>query len=107
MRDRQIVFVRMDSLATRLPEGCVSEIVSFTSASDASRLSSVSKEFKSAAESDLVWESFLPLDYQDIISTAVYPVKFATKKDLYIRLSDSPVLIHGGKMVTFMFYFTY
>ncbi|KAL8491237.1 hypothetical protein ACS0TY_023039 [Phlomoides rotata] len=88
----------MDSLVTRLPEECIAEIVSFTSASDASRSSMVSKEFKTAAENDLVWERFLPLDYQEIVSTAVYPLKFATKKELYIRLSDSPLLIHGGKM---------
>ncbi|KAI3459641.1 hypothetical protein Pfo_016304 [Paulownia fortunei] len=87
----------MDACA-RLPEGCISEILSFTSALDASRSSMVSKEFKSAAENDHVWERFLPLDCQEIISTSVSPVKYATKKDLYFSLCDSPVLINGGKM---------
>lgn len=101
----QCVSNKMECVVSRLPEECIAEIVSFTSASDASRSSTVSKEFKSAAENELVWERFLPLDYQEIISTAVYPLKFATKKQLYIRLSDSPVIIHGAKMVTFTFYF--
>ncbi|PIN11256.1 hypothetical protein CDL12_16135 [Handroanthus impetiginosus] len=87
----------MDPFA-RLPEGCISEILSFTSALDASRSSMLSKEFKSAAENNVVWENFLPQDYQEIISTAVYPVKYATKKELYFSLCDSPLLIHGGKM---------
>ncbi|KAK6145841.1 hypothetical protein DH2020_019710 [Rehmannia glutinosa] len=87
----------MDTLSI-LPEGCISEILSFTSALDASRSSIVSKEFKSAAENDDVWKKFLPPDYEEIISTSVSPVKYATKKDLYIRLCGSPLLINGGKM---------
>ncbi|XP_047951284.1 F-box protein PP2-B11-like [Salvia hispanica] len=82
----------------RLPEDCISEILSYTSAVDASRSSAVSKELKSVAQSDVVWERFLPLDYQEIISKAVSPLKYATKKDLYFSLSDSPILIDQGKM---------
>ncbi|KAH6778142.1 hypothetical protein C2S52_006343 [Perilla frutescens var. hirtella] len=87
----------MDYFA-RLPEGCISEILSRTSALDASRSSVVSKEVRSVAQNDLVWERFLPLDYQEIISTAVSPLKYATKKDLYFTLSHSPLLINQAKM---------
>ncbi|KAG6423028.1 hypothetical protein SASPL_113411 [Salvia splendens] len=82
----------------RLPEDCISEILSYTSAVDASRSSAASKELKSVAQNDVVWERFLPLDYQEIISKAVSPLKYATKKDLYFSLSDSPILIDQGKM---------
>ncbi|XP_073136273.1 F-box protein At2g02240-like [Henckelia pumila] len=87
----------MDPFA-RLPEGCISEILSLTSPPDASRSSIVSKEFKSAVESDAVWERFLPCDCPDIISKSVSPLKYATKKDLYFHLCHSPVLVDGGKM---------
>ncbi|XP_057783627.1 F-box protein At2g02240-like [Salvia miltiorrhiza] len=82
----------------KLPEGCISEILSHTSALDASRSSVVSKELNSVAQNDLVWDRFLPLDYQDIISKAVSPLKYATKKDLYFTLSHFPILIHQPKM---------
>ncbi|KAI3840611.1 hypothetical protein MKX03_004623 [Papaver bracteatum] len=83
----------------RLPEGCISDILSLTTPADACRSSLVSTLFKSAANSDVVWEKFLPGDYQEIISRAFYPflsVATTTKKELYYRLSDYPLLIDGG-----------
>ncbi|KAL7081368.1 hypothetical protein ACP275_14G035600 [Erythranthe tilingii] len=88
----------MDCFA-RLPEGCISEILSLTSALDATRSSILSKQFKSAAQGDYVWGRFLPPDYREIISTSVSPLhKCDTKKDLYFSLCDSPILINGAKM---------
>jgi len=43
-----------------LPEGCIADILSCTTPTDACRLSLVSKLFHSAAESDALWERFLP-----------------------------------------------
>ncbi|GAA0161210.1 hypothetical protein LIER_17575 [Lithospermum erythrorhizon] len=51
-----------------LPEDCISEIISWTSPLDAAKLCVTSKAFKAAADSDTVWKTFLPSDYQDIIS---------------------------------------
>ncbi|KAF8388370.1 hypothetical protein HHK36_027036 [Tetracentron sinense] len=81
-----------------IPEGCKSKILSFTSPRDVCRSSLVSSNFRSAGESDIIWEKFLPSDYQDIISSSVSPspVVFCSKKDLYFRLCDSPILIDGG-----------
>ncbi|KAJ4957167.1 hypothetical protein NE237_013950 [Protea cynaroides] len=45
-----------------LPEGCISNILSLTSPSDACRSSVVSSVFRSAADSNSVWERFLPSD---------------------------------------------
>ncbi|KAI3967622.1 hypothetical protein MKW92_003497 [Papaver armeniacum] len=82
----------------RLPEGCISDILSLTTPADACRSSLVSTLFKSAADSDALWEKFLPADYQDIISRAFYPFLSvaSSKKELYYRLSDYPLLIDGG-----------
>ncbi|KAK3019188.1 hypothetical protein RJ639_002960, partial [Escallonia herrerae] len=54
--------------------------------------------FKSAADSDTVWERFLPPDHPEIVARSVSPVVYATKKQLYFGLCDSPILIDGGKM---------
>ncbi|CAA3007873.1 Hypothetical predicted protein [Olea europaea subsp. europaea] len=44
------------------------------------------------------WERLLLPDYEDIISRSADPVVYATKKDLYLSLRDSPILHDGGKM---------
>ncbi|XP_026459571.1 F-box protein PP2-B10-like [Papaver somniferum] len=82
----------------RLPEGCVSDILSLTTPADVCRSSLVSTLFRSAAESDAFWGKFLPADYEKIISRASNPISSATlsKKDLFYRLSDNPLLIDGG-----------
>ncbi|PSR98453.1 F-box protein [Actinidia chinensis var. chinensis] len=83
---------------TTLPEGCVSDILSLTSPPDACRSSAISKGFKSVADSDSVWDRFLPSDHQAIISRAESPVVFSTKKQLFSRLAHSHILIDGGKL---------
>ncbi|CAA2975747.1 F-box At2g02240-like [Olea europaea subsp. europaea] len=87
--------MNMDPFA-RLPEECISTILSLTSPMDATRFSIVSHRFKSASDSDNVWERFLPPDYQQIISTSASPVSYATKKDLYFTLCHSSILLHEG-----------
>ncbi|KAI3977788.1 hypothetical protein MKX01_040533 [Papaver californicum] len=82
----------------RLPEGCISDILSLTSPADVCRSSLFSTLFKSAADSDALSEKFLPADYQDIISRAFYPFLSvaSSKKELYSRLCDYELLIDGG-----------
>ncbi|EXB60973.1 F-box protein [Morus notabilis] len=81
-----------------LPEDCVSTILSLTSPQDACRSSLVSSTFNSAAESDVVWEKFLPSDYQELLLRLVNdnPLKHPTKKELFFHLCN-PVLIDGGR----------
>ncbi|KAL7205326.1 hypothetical protein ACSBR2_018303 [Camellia fascicularis] len=78
-----------------LPEDSVSTILSNTSPLDACRFSLVSSSFRSAANSDIVWKRFLPSDYEDIVSRSVTPLKFTSKKELFVCLCD-PILIDGG-----------
>ncbi|XP_062084251.1 F-box protein PP2-B3-like [Humulus lupulus] len=79
-------------------EGCIADIISFTTPRDACRLCSVSTTFRSAAESDTVWEKFLPPDFSSVISRSTHPPTFSRLKDLYISLCDQPLLIDGGRM---------
>ncbi|MCL7047655.1 hypothetical protein MKW94_019946 [Papaver nudicaule] len=81
-----------------LLEGCVSAILSLTSPRDACRSCLVSSLFKSAAESDGVWEKFLPSGYREIISrsSSYSGINFpSSKKQLYFRLVNDPLLIDG------------
>ncbi|XP_042957805.1 F-box protein At2g02240-like [Carya illinoinensis] len=58
----------METHITRIvPEECIANIISNTSPRDACRLSLVSRGFKIAAASNLVWERFLPPDHWNII----------------------------------------
>ncbi|XP_038970928.1 F-box protein At2g02240-like isoform X2 [Phoenix dactylifera] len=80
-----------------LPEGCISHVISLTSPADSCRSTAVCTTFLSAAVSDTVWERFLPPDYQSILSRAVHPVEYSSKKELFFRLCE-PILIDDGKM---------
>ncbi|KAJ0034383.1 hypothetical protein Pint_25376 [Pistacia integerrima] len=83
------------------PEECISETISFTCARDACRFSVVSTVFKSAADSDAVWEKFLPSDCREIISGSASPLLLTTnlsKKDLYLHLCHNPIIINNGTM---------
>ncbi|XP_044470158.1 F-box protein At2g02240-like [Mangifera indica] len=84
-----------------LPEDCISKIISLTCAPDACNSSVVSRAFKSAADSDAVWENFLPSDYREIISGSASPSLLTSnlsKKDLYRRLWHNPIIINNGTM---------
>ncbi|KAJ4957351.1 hypothetical protein NE237_014134 [Protea cynaroides] len=76
----------------------MADILSRTSPRDACRLSVVSTIFRSVADSDSVWERFLPSDIQSILSTSVSSSlsNFSSKKELFLHLSDNPVLINNG-----------
>ncbi|KAL4574676.1 hypothetical protein LXL04_021512 [Taraxacum kok-saghyz] len=91
----------VDDFFWSLPEGFVAKALSLTSPRDACRLSLVSSLFRSAAEWDAVWETFLPLDYQKIVAEAEVEdggcsLSFSSKKQLYLRLCDRPLIIDGG-----------
>lgn len=85
-----------------LPEGCVADIVSHTTPVDACHMALVSTTFHSIADSDPVWETFLPRDYRQLISRAVdhhLLASLPSKKDVYLYLSDHPLIIDAGAMV--------
>nr|AFK39520.1 unknown [Lotus japonicus] len=80
-----------------LPEGCIAAILCRTTPVDAARLAVVSKTFYSAADSDAVWNHFLPSDYHSIVSQSPSLANAPSNKALYLALSDRPVIIDHGK----------
>ncbi|XP_028791938.1 F-box protein At2g02240-like [Neltuma alba] len=83
-----------------LPADCISNIISLTSPKDACRSSSVSSLFKTAEDSDNVWEKFLPQDYKDMIaeSSSQSFISSLNKKQIFFHLCDHPVLLNDGEM---------
>ena len=87
-----------------LPECCLAHVMVLTSPRDACRCAAVSPSFRAAAESDAVWDRFLPPDYRAILASASAPPQAchgASKKDIYFGLCDNTntVLVDDGKMV--------
>ncbi|MCD7457431.1 hypothetical protein HAX54_035079 [Datura stramonium] len=81
-----------------LPEGCIADILALTSPPDVCRFSLVSTSLRSTADSDSVWEKFLPSDYRSIIARSSTPIPdFRSLKDLYVYLSHHPILIDEGR----------
>eukprot|EP01018_Ginkgo_biloba_P009132 Gb_37180 [translate_table: standard] len=80
-----------------LPENCISVILSFTTPKDVCSLAPVSPIFRAAANSDCVWEAMLPPRYLKILSAAVSPLVFSSKKELYFLLCDSIRIDNGTK----------
>ncbi|XP_059313243.1 F-box protein PP2-B15-like [Lycium ferocissimum] len=78
-----------------LPEDCISTIICLTSPPDALKLSLVNSIFRSVAELDCVWNAFLPSDWQEIAGNSVTPLKFSSKRELFLCLCSS-ILIDGG-----------
>ena len=74
-----------------LPNDCISHILSLTSPGDLCRCALVSTEFCSAAQSDVVWNQFLPSCLEEILSGSV----FDSKKDLYFQLRGAGILVDG------------
>ncbi|KAL9408681.1 hypothetical protein AB3S75_047127 [Citrus x aurantiifolia] len=89
------------AVADQQPAECISRIISLTTPRDACISSTVYPIFKSAADSDSVWEKFLPSDYEQIISNLVSDSSLITslsKKDLYFHLCHNPIIINNGAM---------
>lgn len=89
-----------------LPVECIATIISLTNPRDACCFASISRTFNSAANSDLVWDRFLPSDYRNILAQfdggdhhQSLLDSSTSKKHLYMNLVDTPLLIDGGMMV--------
>ena len=85
----------------KLPEGCIAEVIGMTTPADACRLSLISRHFKSAADSDAVWDKLLPAETNEILLHFESATDAKSKKELYLTLSDNPILIDWN-MVTYL-----
>ncbi|CAO2040254.1 unnamed protein product [Urochloa humidicola] len=81
----------------RLPEDLISASIACTTPRDACRAAAVSPAFRAAADSDAVWSCFLPRDLPPLADGQLSPAP-PSKKALFMRLSDSPVLLADGLM---------
>ncbi|KAF4347319.1 hypothetical protein G4B88_030257 [Cannabis sativa] len=87
-----------------LPQECIALIISLTTPRDACRSSLVSPLFRSVADSDVVWQKFLPSDYQNLICQSVVfrqTTTITSKKSLYFHLSSNPTLIGDDRNLSF------
>uniref|UniRef100_A0A7C9AMC6 F-box domain-containing protein n=1 Tax=Opuntia streptacantha TaxID=393608 RepID=A0A7C9AMC6_OPUST len=84
----------------KLPEECVSTILSLSTPRDACRAAAACSALLSAATSDFVWESFLPNDYNEILSRADQSLvgKVGSKKELFFMLCSSLPIDAGNKI---------
>ncbi|XP_038880073.1 F-box protein PP2-B10-like [Benincasa hispida] len=80
-----------------MPEGVIANLLSFTTPIDACSLSAVSRIFNAAAQSDFVWDRFLPTDCDVLIAQrkSVDPIS-SSKKEIFFSLCNNPVLIDDG-----------
>ncbi|GJM87317.1 hypothetical protein PR202_ga03258 [Eleusine coracana subsp. coracana] len=81
----------------RLPEELLSVVISRTAPRDACRAAAVSPAFRAAADSDAVWSCFLPTDLLPLADGELHPAPLSSK-ELFMRLSDGPVLLADGLM---------
>ncbi|XP_066328826.1 putative F-box protein PP2-B12 [Miscanthus floridulus] len=82
----------------RLPDDLLSASLARTGPLDACRAALVSPAFRSAADADAVWSSLLPRDLPQLADGELPADPQPTKKQLFMRLSDSarPVLLADG-----------
>lgn len=81
-----------------LPVDCVYKILTYLPSltqRDACKIAFVSPLFRAAADSDAIWEKFLPPDYEYFISRVhdlpVETLRSMSKKKLYFHLCDNPI----------------
>ncbi|CAJ1960763.1 unnamed protein product [Sphenostylis stenocarpa] len=90
----------LDHKMELLPYDCFAHILSFTSPQDACRSSLVSSIVQSMADSDTVWEKFLPFNYQEIVSRLVSPsLPCSSNKELFLLLCNPRPIDDGNKML--------
>ncbi|XP_051210515.1 F-box protein PP2-B11 [Lolium perenne] len=83
----------------RLPEELLQVVISLTSPQDACRTAAVSRAFRAAADSDVVWSCFLPRDLPRFGRKQLPRSPLSSKKGLFERLAAQPALL-PGKLVS-------
>ncbi|XP_019440599.1 PREDICTED: F-box protein PP2-B15-like [Lupinus angustifolius] len=81
-----------------LPNDCLEHILSFTCPQEVCKFSLISSIMKSMADSEVVWEKFLPLNYQEIVSRLVESFSCSSKKELFLTLCKPQLIDEGTKM---------
>ncbi|KAK6158110.1 hypothetical protein DH2020_005424 [Rehmannia glutinosa] len=87
-----------------LPESCVAAVLSHLDPPQICRLATLNRAFRGASSADFVWESKLPLNYEDVIARVfeedeVFFNKGLCKRDIYARLCAANGFDGGTKKV--------
>ncbi|XP_017230901.1 F-box protein PP2-B10 isoform X1 [Daucus carota subsp. sativus] len=64
------------------------DVLSRTSPADVVRISLVSKSFQSAANSDVVWDTFIPPHHRKLVLDRYYKSTFESSKDVFLFLCE-------------------
>ena len=86
-----------------LPKECMREIVSWLNPKEWCKGCAVSQKSLEACESNENWVTFLPLDWLAILPRTSAHLHFTSLKQLYLHLSDNPILIDDNSMVLSLF----
>lgn len=85
-----------------LPESCVASVLVYLDPPQICRMAMLNRAFRGASSADFVWESKLPLNYEDVIDRVSENnddlFKGQCKRDIYSRLC-APNSFDGGTKV--------
>ncbi|KAL0331315.1 UNVERIFIED_CONTAM: F-box protein PP2-A13 [Sesamum angustifolium] len=86
-----------------LPESCVASVLSYLDPPQICRVAMLNRAFRGASSADFVWESKLPLNYEDVIGRVFekdgVSFKGLCKRDIYARLCRPNSFDGGTKRV--------
>ncbi|KAJ4831815.1 hypothetical protein Tsubulata_040606 [Turnera subulata] len=85
---------------SKLPIECIEHIMSFTSPGDVCSLSMVCRAIRDVAESNALWDRFMPSEGSEIISLSIAfkPLIFESAKQKYFYLCHKAVFLDDGFM---------
>ena len=93
---------------SQLPLDCLMTGMQLTSPTDVCRFGATCTTFQSVADSDYVWESFLPDDLSSMLYHAEIDVQQlpVSKKELYLHLCHNWIILDGGTKVILLLFFS-
>lgn len=85
-----------------LPESCVASVLVHLEPPQICRLAMLNRAFRGASSADFVWESKLPVNYEDLIGSVFDEEgtfsKGLCKRDIYARLCRANSVDGGNKV---------
>jgi hypothetical protein len=89
-----------------LPEGCVALILEYLNPQEICKLARLNRAFRGASWADFVWESKLPVNYEDLIGRVLGDdlKDKLCKREIYTRLCRANAFDDGTKVRSFNFY---
>lgn len=84
-----------------IPEACIASVFLYLTPPEICNLAPLNRAFRGAASSDVVWETKLPKNYQELIGLLLPPEKYdgLSKKDVFAVLSRPIKFDDGNKEV--------